>query len=99
MAHAEEKRILGILRKSPVLADASTDALARLATAAQLQSYQPRRVVFLPGDRAVGVHFLASGRVKISKVTRDGKELPWPTGQPGISSARAPCSKAAHVKR
>jgi CRP-like cAMP-binding protein len=75
MAHAEEKRILGILRKSPVLADASVEALARLATAAQLQSYQPRRVVFLPGGRAVGVHFLASGRVKISKVTRDGKEL------------------------
>ena len=63
MAHAEEKRILGILRKSPVLADASAEALARLATAAQLQSYQPRRVVFLPGDRALGVHFLASGRV------------------------------------
>jgi CRP/FNR family cyclic AMP-dependent transcriptional regulator len=75
MANAEEKRILGILRKSPVLADASADALARLAVAAQIQSYQPRRVVFLPGDRSVGVHFLASGRVKISKVTRDGKEL------------------------
>jgi len=75
MAHAEEKRILGILHKSPVLADASTDALARLAATAQLQSFQPRRVVFLPGDRAVGVYFLASGRVKISKVTRDGKEL------------------------
>jgi CRP/FNR family cyclic AMP-dependent transcriptional regulator len=75
MAHAEEKRILGILRKSPVLADASAELLAKLAAAAQLQSYQPRRVVFLPGDRAEGVHFLASGRVKISKVTRDGKEL------------------------
>jgi CRP-like cAMP-binding protein len=73
--NAEEKKILGILRKSPVLVDASPDALARLAVAAQLQSYQPRRVVCLPGDRAVGVHFIASGRVKISKVTRDGKEL------------------------
>ena len=39
MAHAEEKRILGILRKSPALADASADALTRLAAAAQLQSY------------------------------------------------------------
>jgi CRP/FNR family transcriptional regulator, cyclic AMP receptor protein len=75
MANAEEKKILGILRKSPVLIDASTEALARLAAASQLQSYQPRRVVCLPGDRSVGVHFLAGGRVKISKVTRDGKEL------------------------
>ena len=30
MAHAEEKRILGILRRSPVLAEASAEALARL---------------------------------------------------------------------
>jgi CRP-like cAMP-binding protein len=75
MANAEEKRILGVLRKSPVLADASNEALARLAAAAQMQSYRARQVVFLPGDRALGLHFLASGRVKISKVTRDGKEL------------------------
>lgn len=75
MPHAEEKRILGILRKSPVLADASSEALVQLAASAQLQSYRARQVVFLPGDRALGVHFLASGRVKVSKVTRDGKEL------------------------
>jgi CRP-like cAMP-binding protein len=31
--------------------------------------------VYLPGDRAASVHFIASGRVKVSKVTRDGKEL------------------------
>jgi CRP-like cAMP-binding protein len=75
MAHAEEKRILSVLRKSPVLAEASSDALSRLATDAQLQSYRARQVIFLPGDRALGVHFLAGGRVKVSKVTRDGKEL------------------------
>ena len=38
-------------------------------------SYRPRQVIYLPGDRAQGVHFLAQGRIKISKVTRDGKEL------------------------
>ena len=32
-------------------------------------------MIYLPGDRSQGVHFLASGRIKISKVTRDGKEL------------------------
>jgi CRP-like cAMP-binding protein len=35
----------------------------------------PRQVIYLPGDRAQGIHFLAQGRIKISKVTRDGKEL------------------------
>src|SRR3954465_12280596 len=38
-------------------------------------TYRARQVIYLPGDRAQGVHFLASGRIKISKVTRDGKEL------------------------
>ncbi|MBN2576610.1 MAG: Crp/Fnr family transcriptional regulator [Deltaproteobacteria bacterium] len=75
MSQAEEKRTAQILRKCPVLVDAPADVLARLAASAQTQSYRARQVVYLPGDRAASVHFLASGRVKVSKVTRDGKEL------------------------
>ncbi len=75
MSQAEEKRVLQILHKCPVLGDAPADALTRLAATAQTQSYRARQVVYLPGDRAVSVHFIANGRVKISKVTRDGKEL------------------------
>jgi CRP-like cAMP-binding protein len=75
MSQAEEKRVVQILRKCPVLVDAPPDTLAQLAAAAQTQSYRARQVVYLPGDRAASVHFIASGRVKVSKVTRDGKEL------------------------
>jgi CRP/FNR family transcriptional regulator, cyclic AMP receptor protein len=75
MSQAEEKRILQILRKCPVLIDAPPDILTKLSTTAQTQSYRARQVVYLPGDRAGSVHFIASGRVKVSKVTRDGKEL------------------------
>ena len=75
MSQAEEKRVLQILRKCPVLVDAPAEALAKLAVAAQTQSYRARQVVYLPGDRAGSVHFIANGRVKVSKVTRDGKEL------------------------
>lgn len=75
MSQAEEKRVVQILRKCPVLVDAPPDMLAKLATTAQTQSYRARQVVYLPGDRAASVHFIASGRVKVSKVTRDGKEL------------------------
>jgi CRP-like cAMP-binding protein len=75
MPTVEEKRILGVLRKSPALADASADALAKLLPTARLGAFRARQVVYLPGDRAVGVHFVGTGRVKISKVTRDGKEL------------------------
>jgi CRP-like cAMP-binding protein len=75
MSQAEEKRVLQILRKCPLLADAPADTLSKLAATAQTQTYRARQVVYLPGDRATSVHFIASGRVKVSKVTRDGKEL------------------------
>jgi CRP/FNR family cyclic AMP-dependent transcriptional regulator len=75
MSQAEEKRIIQILRKCPVLADSTAEVLARLASTAQVQTYRARQVVYLPGDRATSVHFIAGGRVKVSKVTRDGKEL------------------------
>jgi CRP/FNR family cyclic AMP-dependent transcriptional regulator len=75
MPTAEEKKILSILKKADALADASSSALTKLTDGAQMGSYRARQVVYLPGDRAAGIHFLASGRVKISKVTRDGKEL------------------------
>ena len=75
MPTAEEKKIMSVLRKSVALSEASNDALAKLMVNAQLGTYRARQVVYLPGDRASGVHFVGSGRVKISKVTRDGKEL------------------------
>jgi CRP-like cAMP-binding protein len=75
MSQAEEKRVVQILRKCPVLVDAPLETLAKLATTAKTQTFRARQVVYLPGDRASGVHFIASGRVKVSKVTRDGKEL------------------------
>ncbi len=73
--NGEDKRSLALLRKSDVLADIPNEALAILATNLKVGTYRPRQVIYLPGDRAQGVHFLASGRIKISKVTRDGKEL------------------------
>jgi CRP/FNR family transcriptional regulator, cyclic AMP receptor protein len=75
MPTAEEKRVLSVLRKSPALDEASAEALGRLVPDAQLATFRARQVVYLPGDRASGIHFVGNGRVKISKVTRDGKEL------------------------
>jgi CRP/FNR family cyclic AMP-dependent transcriptional regulator len=75
MPTAEEKKILSVLKKADALADASSATISALAEGAQMGTYRARQVVYLPGDRAAGIHFLANGRVKISKVTRDGKEL------------------------
>src|SRR5262247_3656511 len=75
MPSGEEKQTLALLRRCDVLSDISADALQALLPGITTGSYRPRQVIYLPGDRAQGVHFLAQGRIKVSKVTRDGKEL------------------------
>lgn len=75
MPTAEEKRTLSLLRKCDVLASVTVDAVQLLLPGTKTAAYRARQVVYLPGDRAQGVFFIAQGRVKISKVTRDGKEL------------------------
>jgi CRP-like cAMP-binding protein len=75
MPTTEEKRMMGLLRKCDVLSQVPADAILRLVAGARSSGYRARQVIYLPGDRAQGVFFLAQGRVKISKVTRDGKEL------------------------
>jgi CRP/FNR family cyclic AMP-dependent transcriptional regulator len=72
---ADEKEVIGFLRKCEVLAESPLDSLQAVLPGATIGNYRPRQVIYLPGDRAQGVHFLTSGRIKISKVTRDGKEL------------------------
>jgi CRP/FNR family cyclic AMP-dependent transcriptional regulator len=75
MTNGDDKRALGLIRKCDVLSDISVEALAVLGPNIKVGTYRPRQVIYLPGDRAQAVHFLTSGRIKISKVTRDGKEL------------------------
>ncbi len=71
----EEKQLTALLRRCDVVSDISNDAMQAILPGLTMASYRPRQVIYLPGDRAQGVHFLSSGRIKISKVTRDGKEL------------------------
>jgi CRP/FNR family cyclic AMP-dependent transcriptional regulator len=75
MSAHDAQHPIALLRKCDVLSESSNEALERLLTGVTVGTYRPRQVIYLPGDRAQGVHFLTSGRIKISKVTRDGKEL------------------------
>ncbi len=79
----DEKRALWYLKKIPLLADISHDTLQRLVEKVQLNEVRRRRVVYLPGDPGQAVYFVNGGRVKISKVTRDGKELTLAYRGPG----------------
>src|SRR4029078_2614162 len=75
MPSGEDKQTLALRRRCEGLSDITAEALQALLPGITMGSYRPRQVIYLPCDRAQGIHFLAQGRIKISKVTRDGKEL------------------------
>ena len=63
------------LRKIPLLEGVSAGKLQELAAAVDIREIPRRQVIYLPGDPGDRVFFINGGRVKCSKVTRDGKEL------------------------
>jgi CRP-like cAMP-binding protein len=71
----DSKRTLWYLRKIPLLADLGPEALSRLADRIQMREIRRREVIYLPGDPGETLFVVNGGRVKISKVTRDGKAL------------------------
>jgi CRP-like cAMP-binding protein len=71
----DEKRVLWYLRKIPMLEGVSPARLQDLVAAVEIREIPRRQVIYLPGDPGQAVFFINGGRVKCSKVTRDGKEL------------------------
>lgn len=71
----DDKRILWYLRKIPLLEGIAPEQLQELVSKVELREIARRQVIYLPGDPGEGVFFINGGRVKCSKVTRDGKEL------------------------
>jgi CRP-like cAMP-binding protein len=71
----DTKRTLWYLKKVPLLAAVGPEQLARLSERIELREIRRREVVYLPGDPGESIFVVNGGRVKISKVTRDGKAL------------------------
>jgi CRP-like cAMP-binding protein len=79
----DEKRALWYVKKIPLFQDVSHDTLQRLVAAMEMKEIRRRQVLYLPGDPGTSVFFVNGGRVKISKVTPDGKELTLAYRGPG----------------
>src|SRR3954447_23092864 len=79
----DEKRALWYIKKIPLFQDVSHETIHRLVQNIELKEVRRRQVVYLPGDPGQSVFFVNGGRVKISKVTRDGKELTLAYRGPG----------------
>src|SRR5882672_10464851 len=79
----DEKRALWYVKKIPLFQDVSHDTIHKLVQCVELKEVRRRQVIYLPGDPGQAVFFVNGGRVKISKVTRDGKELTLAYRGPG----------------
>lgn len=82
-AVTDEKRATWYLKKIPLLADLPPEVMSRLADQVEMRQVRRREVIYLPGDPGGTVFFINGGRVKVSKVTRDGKELTLAYRGPG----------------
>jgi CRP/FNR family transcriptional regulator, cyclic AMP receptor protein len=51
--------------------------------ASRIQRVKQKQPIYLPGDKALSVYFLKKGRVKISRITQEGKEFTLAMHEPG----------------
>ncbi len=79
----DERRALWYLRKIPLLEGVGAEHVRALAAVVEIKEFRRRQIVYLPGDPGEHVFFIQGGRVKCSKVSRDGKELTLDYRGPG----------------
>jgi CRP/FNR family transcriptional regulator len=78
-----------VLRKSPLFSNLPTEDLRRLAEIAVPRRYEKKAAVFREGERADGFYVVAQGRVKVFKLSEEGKEQVLHLIGPGQSFAEA----------
>ncbi|MGZ8474466.1 MAG: Crp/Fnr family transcriptional regulator, partial [Candidatus Deferrimicrobiaceae bacterium] len=63
-----------LLRKAPLFATLPDDDLRRVADLAVPRRFSKKEAVFREGDRAEGFFLVGSGKVKVFKLSGEGKE-------------------------
>ena len=70
-----QTRVFWYLKKIPLLKDLPPREWERIQKNVEIRELPRRMVIYLPGDPGDSVFFVNGGRVKVSKVTRDGREI------------------------
>ncbi|MFA6148828.1 MAG: Crp/Fnr family transcriptional regulator [bacterium] len=78
-----------LLRKTPLFATLSVDDLRRVADLAVSRRFAKKEAIFREGDRADGFFVVASGKVKVFKLSGEGKEQILHVIEPGQAFAEA----------
>lgn len=82
--------VLPTLQRTPLFAELETDELAYIAERAIVRHFRPGQLVFSEGDPCPGLWIIESGRVRIFKSSRSGRELVLAVEGPGRSVAELP---------
>ncbi len=77
------------MKSCPLFADLTPDHLEKLAGIAHQRKVQRGELLFSEGDEAKGFYVVAEGRVKVYKLSADGKERILHIVQPGATFAEA----------
>ena len=68
----DNQNLLELLKSASLFEDLELDSLQILASVAELYSCKRGEILFNAGDRAKGLYVVASGRVLVSRLGRDG---------------------------
>ncbi len=74
---------LWYLKKINVLSELSLEELKELKNITRMVSYRKKEPIYLPGDTSETVYLLKKGRVKISKISKEGREATLTILDPG----------------
>ena len=78
-----------ILRQSPLFAGTTDEDIAAILRICKVKEYERGEVLFDEGDVAQGFYIVAAGRVKVYKLSPEGKERILHVVQPGGNFAEA----------
>ncbi len=78
-----------ILRQSPLFAGTTDEDIAAILRICKVKDYERGEVLFDEGDVAQGFYIVAAGRVKVYKLSPEGKERILHVVQPGGNFAEA----------
>jgi len=78
-----------IIRQSPLFAGSTDEDIAAILRICKVREYERGEVLFDEGDVAQGFYIVAAGRVKVYKLSPEGKERILHVLQPGGNFAEA----------
>jgi CRP/FNR family transcriptional regulator, cyclic AMP receptor protein len=79
-----------VLRKTPLFASLTEKEMAALATRMLKRRFQRGELLFGEGDSCTGLFLVASGKIRICKLSRAGREQVLAVEGPGSSFAELP---------